>query len=425
VGGYPTLKIYRGKTDAPAEYNGPRKHEGIVSYMRKQSLPALSHITSASEADKLKASGPVVAIAYVSSTTSGKDKTALDAFRTTAEKERDAFTFAYVDDADLAKAAGVSSFPSIVIYRNFDEPELTYPSSEPLSASSIESFIKEASVPLIDEVGPENFRLYADAGIPLLYYFTERDDAKKNETLAGLKPIAKQNKGKLNFVWIDANKYAQHAETLNLPAGEWPAVAIQDIGAHTKFPLAKLGAHPVDAIKTFVQDFVDGKLQPSIKSEPIPASQDSVYVLVADEFDKVASDHSKDLLVEFYAPWCGHCKKLEPTYAALGEKYAAHKDKITIAKMDATKNDIPPSAGFSINGFPTIKFRPAGPSGAWIDFNGERSLEGFVEFIGKNGKNALDSNVTAGGSEEVVPDATAESEKPAPPQNAEVVHEEL
>ncbi|KAE8263580.1 hypothetical protein A4X09_0g7196 [Tilletia walkeri] len=422
VGGYPTLKIYRGKTDGAAEYSGPRKADGIVSYMLKQNQPALTHLTSASEADKLKKQDKVVAIAYVSS--SSADKKALEAFRTAAEKERDSYTFGYVDSADLAKAAGIKTFPSIVIYRSFDEPELHYPSSDPIEAAAIESFVKDASVPLIDQVGPENFRLYADAGLPIVYYFTEPNDPKKDAILEDLKPVAKEFKGKVNFVWIDAVKFAQHAETLNLKTEVWPAAAIQDMGAHTKFPLQQLGVKPAETIKTFVSDFVNGKLQPSIKSEPVPATQsESVFVLVADEFDKVVNDHSKDLLVEFYAPWCGHCKKLEPTFAALGEKYAAHKDQITIAKMDATKNDIPPSAGFSVEGFPTIKFRPAGPASKWIDFHGERSLEGFVDFIGVNGKNKLDvggENATG----KTTPHAT-EEEKPAPPKKAEVVHEEL
>ncbi|CAD6885074.1 unnamed protein product [Tilletia controversa] len=421
VGGYPTLKIYRGKTDGAAEYSGPRKADGIISYMLKQNQPAVTHITTAAAADKLKKQDKIVTIAYVDS----KSTAALDAFKAAAEKERDSFTFGYVDSAELAKQAGITTFPSIVLYRTFDEPELTFPSKDKIDAASIESFVKEASVPLIDEVGPENFRLYADAGLPIVYYFTEPNDPKKDDILSDLKPVAKEFKGKVNFVWIDATKFAQHAETLNLKTDLWPAVAIQDIGAHTKFPLQQLGSKPADTIATFVSDFVAGKLQPSIKSEAAPASQDAVFVLVADEFEKVVNDNSKDLLVEFYAPWCGHCKKLEPIYAQLGEKYAEHKDKITIAKMDATKNDIPPSAGFAVQGFPTIKFRPAGPASTWIDFNGERSLEGFVEFIGLNGKNKLDAGEGKNASSEKVAPHATEEEKPAPPKKAEVVHEEL
>lgn len=42
--------------------------------------------------------------------------------------------------------------------------------------------------------------------------------------------------------------------------------------------------------------------------------------MVADTFDEIVNDPEKDVLVEFYAPWCGHCKNLEPKYKELGEK---------------------------------------------------------------------------------------------------------
>ena len=45
-----------------------------------------------------------------------------------------------------------------------------------------------------------------------------------------------------------------------------------------------------------------------------------VQILVAENFDSIVNDDSKDVLIEFYAPWCGHCKNLEPKYKELGEK---------------------------------------------------------------------------------------------------------
>jgi protein disulfide-isomerase A1 len=53
--------------------------------------------------------------------------------------------------------------------------------------------------------------------------------------------------------------------------------------------------------------------------------------------------------------------------------------------MDATLNDIPPQAPFKVQGFPTLKFKPAG-SLEFVDYNGDRSLESLIEFVETNKK---------------------------------------
>lgn len=55
----------------------------------------------------------------------------------------------------------------------------------------------------------------------------------------------------------------------------------------------------------------------------------------------MVTDAEKDVLIEFYAPWCGHCKALAPKYDELGQKLSAESG-VVIAKMDATANDVPP-----------------------------------------------------------------------------------
>jgi len=99
-------------------------------------------------------------------------------------------------------------------------------------------------------------------------------------------------------------------------------------------------------------------------------------VLVGKNFDQIARDPTKHVLVEFYAPWCGHCKQLAPIWEELGEKYKDTVD-VVIAKMDSTGNEV---LGVKVSGYPTLKYFPKG-SNEVVDYSGDRTLEGFVKFI--------------------------------------------
>jgi protein disulfide-isomerase A1 len=75
------------------------------------------------------------------------------------------------------------------------------------------------------------------------------------------------------------------------------------------------------------------------KSNPIEI-EDGVIVLTEENFDQVVIDSKEDILVEFYAPWCGHCKKLAPTYVEVAEFVKANPN-IKLAKIDSTAHTTP------------------------------------------------------------------------------------
>merc|ERR1712238_559072 len=90
-----------------------------------------------------------------------------------------------------------------------------------------------------------------------------------------------------------------------------------------------------------------------MKSEAKPGGHTGpIFTGVGSTFESIVKDPTKDVLVEFYAPWCGHCKKLEPIYRDVAKKLEV-VSTLLIAKMDATANDID---GVDVEGFPTIKF---------------------------------------------------------------------
>ena len=98
------------------------------------------------------------------------------------------------------------------------------------------------------------------------------------------------------------------------------------------------------------------------------SSGSPVYQLTAKDFDKV---YKGVWLVEFYAPWCGHCQRLAPEY----EKAA--KSLKGIARIAAINADSE-KVNVQIQGFPTIKLFV---DGKMSDYNGERTAKGIVDFI--------------------------------------------
>lgn len=111
----------------------------------------------------------------------------------------------------------------------------------------------------------------------------------------------------------------------------------------------------VENLVKFLTDLKNGRLEPFLKSEPIPESNDGpVKVAVAKNFDEIVTNSGRDALIEFYAPWCGHCKKLAPVYDELGAKLK--DDEVDIVKMDATSNDVPST--YDVRGFPTLYWSP-------------------------------------------------------------------
>ena len=85
------------------------------------------------------------------------------------------------------------------------------------------------------------------------------------------------------------------------------------------------------------------------------------------------------MLVKYYAPWCGHCKALAPTWDELAKDVEGIED-LVIAKFDATVNEV---SGLEIRGYPTLKFYPK-DNKAGVDYDAGRELPDFQAWLSEN-----------------------------------------
>ncbi|KLO17216.1 protein disulfide isomerase [Schizopora paradoxa] len=116
----------------------------------------------------------------------------------------------------------------------------------------------------------------------------------------------------------------------------------------------------------------------------------NVLDLDSTNFDDIIGK-GKPALVEFFAPWCGHCKNLAPTYEQLADAYSHVKDKVIIAKVDAdAAANKPVAQKYGVTGFPTLKW--FGPEGGDPETYSEaRDLEALANFI--TTKSGVKSNI--------------------------------
>ncbi|CAL1404288.1 unnamed protein product [Linum trigynum] len=375
VQGFPTLYFFVDGVRKP--YPGQRTKEAIVTWIKKKIGPGIANITTLDDAERILTSESKVALGYLNSLV-GPESEELAA----ASRLEDDVNFYQTVNPDVAKLFHLDAKakrPTLVMIKKEDE-KLSYFDGN-FSRSSIAEFVFANKLPLVTIFTRENAPAVFESEIKKqLILFAAKNDTEK--ALASFQEAAKLFKGKLIFVYVDMEN-----EDVGKPVSDYFGITTSPkIIGYTgnedtkKFIFDK--EITVDNIKAFGQDFIDDKLKPFFKSDPIPENNDGdVKIVVGDNFDEIVLDESKDVFLEIYAPWCGHCQALEPTYNKLA-KHLRDIDSIVIAKMDGTTNEHPRAKS---DGFPTLLFFPAGnKSFDPITVDTDRTVVAFYKFIKKH-----------------------------------------
>ncbi|EFN57671.1 hypothetical protein CHLNCDRAFT_142831 [Chlorella variabilis] len=398
VSGFPTLKIIKGDVGKALPYDGPRDEAGIVRYLKKQVLPAYSQLTTAEQVAAAKADADVLLLAYIADAASDDFKT----FVEVSEALRNDIDFRFVTDRSLVDGACTADCASpFVVMHKRDEAEAPRYEGD-FSADLLKTWAAAKSLPLVIKFGsPSGMKHLQKAfsgTLPRLIAVAKEESA---ELMEQLQQASKANDD-LSVVLAVEKDSKRLLDYYGLKAGDGFTLLVEDPKAAAKY--LKEGAKASD-VPEFMREFqargagagwggraAEGALERWLKSEEPPADNNGpVRVVTGKTFEADVFGSGKDVFLEAYAPWCGHCKKLAPIWEEVGKEF---KDDagIMVAKIDATTNDIP-SPKISVRGYPTLVFVTA--KGDVIPFSGAREKKDLIKFIKDKRTTSADGGAAA------------------------------
>jgi len=188
--------------------------------------------------------------------------------------------------------------------------------------------------------------------------------------------LATKSKGKFNVAKVDCTVEKDLCSEKGIRG--YPTVKLFVDGNAHDFS----GPRTIEAFTTFVETTKNPgaavpKQEEKKEAAPVPVQDPTSDVVVLGDATFEEKTKEGDWLVEFYAPWCGHCKNLAPTWETLATQ---SKGKFNVAKVDCTVQ-AETCTGQGVKGYPTIKFFSSGKK---FDYQGARTAEEFTSFVEKN-----------------------------------------
>jgi len=377
VSGYPTIKFFENGT--ATDYDGGRNANGIVSWVSKKAGPSVVTVETLAELKSVLAANSVVAVFFA--TAEGVDS---GFFEKTAAKV-DGLEFVICKDPEAKEVYSLKKDGAIVLFKDFEEPRADY--LGPSSPSALTSFLDKKKRRPALEFGDEVIELIFTKHQPALMIFRSDSEAARYEPL--ISAAGKKFKDDLLVTYADLTLESNKrlAEYIGVSESEMPLKFILKSTEDKVEKFKGTGDFSEEALTEFVQKWKNNELRPHLKSASPPEDpyDGPVRVLVGTTFAEVVYDTTKDVLVEFYAPWCGHCKSLAPEYEKAAEHFQGHDD-IVLAKIDSTLNEV---ENHHVSSYPQIKFF-AKTNKAGVDFDGSRNAEGIIEYIKKNNQKLRD-----------------------------------
>ncbi|KJE97954.1 prolyl 4-hydroxylase [Capsaspora owczarzaki ATCC 30864] len=381
VRGYPTLKFF--KNGNPMDYTGGRTANDIFNWVQKKTGPTIATLTAVDEVEAFVAANDLAVVGFFK----GDNNAAIAQLSTVADAMDDAkFAVVNVDDSSIQGKFAITE-ESVVLFRKFPEEPERVVFDGPFASLQIQGFIKANSLPLAveftDQSAPKIFG--GDIKTHVLIFLNGLTSEESKTTLSGFRQAAAEFKGRALFVIVDFEKPTSARIADYFGVKSTPDIRLIKLGEEVeKYRMEPLNLE-AESFISFATSYFEGKLSRYLMSEePQPYSGTGVRVLTGRDHDELVHDETKNVFVEYYAPWCGHCKKLVPIWDKLAAAFD-NVDNVVIAKMDSTANEV---ASVHVQGFPTLKFYPAGAGRRVVDYSGGREYDELHKYVVANSVDA-------------------------------------
>jgi len=360
VQGYPTLLWFTKDNNYEAQpYGGGREADTIQSWVKKQTMSALDILPSQDDLKKVLET----AEKYATIVLYGESK----AFKGLVNMARSVLDLDFLHVTDESQFGDYKNGDIISYAAHRDPLSISYTTDEDLPAS-----IKKDAYPSIVEFSPENFHRLVDRQYVLVAVTDYNKDGAKQELIDLLKEVVTPERAeKFGVMYGDSNQLGRGVEGAGASGTVYPTVISINPTDNGYMAFDEEKEFNAANVAQWADGLLDGTTENFKKSEPIPEENDeAVTTLVAKNFDTIKGKNS---LVEYYAPWCGHCKSLAPIYEEVAAHFAGRD--VVVAKIDATANYV----AEQVRGFPTLVWYNA--DGTSEQYEGDRSFDAIKEFI--------------------------------------------
>ncbi|KAM9454625.1 protein disulfide-isomerase [Clarias gariepinus] len=371
----PSLRLYlSGDKSSPIECPVLKTSTAIITWLKRREGPSAVLITDLSRLQSVLKEDDLVVLGLFKDVERGLVNVFYDVAADIAD-----MTFCVTGSEQIFTKYDIFD-DSVVLLRKSKVAETFRMTSKTIKEDVI-YFIRIHEMPLVTEYNGETSSKILNSVVQNhLVLFIDKAKGGFKQIYRAFKSTAKEYRGKVLFVLIDTGepRNGRVLEYFRVRKEESPLIRMVNLTDNLQYNLPS-DQLDRETIYDFCQSYFQGKAKPKLQSEPIPDGWDKqpVKELVGMNFERVAFNENKNVLVLFYASWSSESRALFPLFEELAKHYHDNED-VVLARIDVTANDVNIRM---TDRYPTINLFPAVYAERVVPYTGQTKLEPIVEFV--------------------------------------------